>query len=600
MAKPVAQPKGNASPIAFALITGACVAAISALGATTFWHLYSAPSEKVRSGFVVADVSVGGVSRDEVRQVVRQRLERYANTQITLKVPGGARPVTAGELGYRPELAATLAQLEALGVQPQREAMLAEWTGESRPQSIAPTFSIDAASQASAIEPIARTIDQAAVDADVRVNPDTSVEVIPAKAGRRVNREELSRRLQAAFRGLETDVTVPVEPVAPAISDAAAAAAGKQAEQFVAAPLQVSAAGRNWTLSRGDLASWVVFVKAPDTTEKVRFELHPDRPRNWLTDRADELVKPARDARFRLKGGKLSVTTPEESGSQIDVVAALATLKAGAAKPEHRVELPVKTLAPRVGADQATKLTFPDLIAEAATVYGGGIPERSHNVELAAQRVDGVVVPPGASFSFNQSIGRTRLKDGYQVAFGIQADPDGVQTVPSVAGGICQVSTTLFHAAFWAGLQIDERHEHPYWIPKYGVPPKGMTGLDTTVDEDSGLDFRFKNTTNAPLLIQASTDGNRVTFQLHGTKPGWEVTTTGPSLSSFVKADPTFVRQEDATLAAGRALQVEEARDGFDSLVTRKVTKAGTVLDELEVRSHYAPSRNVILVGTRR
>ena len=127
-----------------------------------------------------------------------------------------------------------------------------------------------------------------------------------------------------------------------------------------------------------------------------------------------------------------------------------------------------------------------------------------------------------------------------------------------------------------------------------------MTGLDTTVDEDGGLDFRFKNTTGAPILVQAATDGAQVTFQLLGTKPGWEIQTSGPALSNFVKADPTFVRQDDATLAAGRALQVEEARDGFDAVVTRTVRRGGGVVDELRVASHYAPSRNVVLVGTRR
>src|SRR5439155_19812888 len=118
--------------------------------------------------------------------------------------------------------------------------------------------------------------------------------------------------------------------------------------------------------------------------------------------------------------------------------------------------------------------------------------------------------------------------------------------------------------------------------------------------EDSGLDFRFRNTTGAPILVQATTDGNRVLFQLHGARTGWEVQTSGPSLSSFVRADQAFVRQEDSTLAAGRALQGEEARDGFAAVVTRTVRKGGTVIDDLRLESHYAPSRNVVLVGTRR
>jgi vancomycin resistance protein YoaR len=599
MARPT-PPKRGAAPLAFGLIAGGCLAAIAALGAATFWSVYAAPSRTVSAGVSVADVEVGGLAREEVRELVRARLERYAGTPLTVSVPGGARRLTAAELGYRPELAATLAQIEALAVAPRREAMLAEWTGEARPRSIAPAFSIDDARLSAAAERLAAEVDQAPIDADVRMHADTRVEVVPSRPGRRLSRDELARRVQQAFRAMETEVAAPVEPVAAAISDADAGAAARQAEQFVAGPLEVVADGRAWTLSRGDLASWVTFVKSPQGAERVSFQLHPERPRNWLIDRASDLARPARDARLKLKGGRPTVASPEVPGLELDRAGSLAAIRAAATRPDRRAELPLRALAPAVTAAQAAQLAFPDLLAESATVYAGGTAERSHNVELAASRVDGAVVPPGASFSFNAALGRTRLRDGYRMAYGIQSGDDGVQTVPSVAGGICQVATTLFHATFWSGLQIEERHEHPYWIPKYGLPPRGLTGLDTTVDEDSRLDFRFKNTTGAPILVQASTDGSQVVFQLLGTRTGWEVRATGPSLSKFVKADPTFVRQEDPTLAVGRALQVEEARDGFEAVVARTVSKGGRVIDELKVESRYAPSRNVVLVGTRR
>src|SRR5205814_5818777 len=117
---------------------------------------------------------------------------------------------------------------------------------------------------------------------------------------------------------------------------------------------------------------------------------------------------------------------------------------------------------------------------------------------------------------------------------------------------------------------------------------------------DSGLDFQFKNTSSGALLVRATTDGNKVTFQLLGAKPDWQVAVGQPVLSAFVKTDLAFQRQEDPTLDAGRAIQVEEARDGFDALVTRTVSKGAQMIDKLEVRSHYNPSHNVVLVGTKR
>src|SRR5688500_3895471 len=133
----------GAAPVAFGLIAGSCLTAIGLLGAATVWSVYSTPSASVSAGVSVADVDVGGMPRDGVREVVRARLERYAGTTISVSLPDGPRRFTASELGYQPELAATLAQLEAIGVAPRRDAILAEWGGETRPRSIAAAFSVD-------------------------------------------------------------------------------------------------------------------------------------------------------------------------------------------------------------------------------------------------------------------------------------------------------------------------------------------------------------------------------------------------------------------------------------------------------------------------
>ena len=99
-----------------------------------------------------------------------------------------------------------------------------------------------------------------------------------------------------------------------------------------------------------------------------------------------------------------------------------------------------------------------------------------------------------------------------------------MHTVPSVAGGICQVATTLFQPVFWAGYQLEERYWHLYWIPSY--TSRGIVGLDATVDADAGLDFKWINPTEDFVLIQASTDAEHVTFRLYGQKPPWRCGST--------------------------------------------------------------------------
>ena len=155
------------------------------------------------------------------------------------------------------------------------------------------------------------------------------------------------------------------------------------------------------------------------------------------------------------------------------------------------------------------------------------MPQKQHNVRLAASRLNNTIVRPGELFSFNKALGPTTLDNGYQIAFGIMsAGGRDHKTVPSVAGGICQVATTLFQPVFWSGYQIEERHWHLYWIPNYSS--KGVVGLDATVDGEVGLDLQFVNNSNSYLLIQSRTDASSVTFELYGTKPQWQVKVDGP------------------------------------------------------------------------
>jgi vancomycin resistance protein YoaR len=248
-----------------------------------------------------------------------------------------------------------------------------------------------------------------------------------------------------------------------------------------------------------------------------------------------------------------------------------------------------------VSGENLAALSIKERIEESRTTFAGSVPEKAHNIRLAAERLHGVVVPPGGLFSFNREAGPTTLETGYQWGFGITSGTDGLHTVPSVAGGICQVATTLFQAFFWSGYRLEERHWHLYWIPNY--TSRDVVGLDATVDEDSDLDLQFTNSTPYPVLIQASTDADSVTFRLYGTRPSWTVAVAPPQISDRVPADPTPVVEEDPTLPAGRRIAVETAREGFTVVVNRTVTEGGDVRT-LPLKSVYQPSRNVTLVGS--
>ncbi|HMM40711.1 MAG TPA: VanW family protein [Thermomicrobiales bacterium] len=295
-----------------------------------------------------------------------------------------------------------------------------------------------------------------------------------------------------------------------------------------------------------------------------------------------------------------AVVAPEGAlpGRTVDIAASVRAVTRNTLGGEGRTALVVDEQKDPASGESA--IVINEALASASTYYGNSSYNRATNVEVAAAALDGALVAPGGTFSFNNAIGGTAsLDDGYQVGFGIVAGENGVpRTVPSVAGGICQVSTTVFQAAFWAGMPIGTRNWHLYWIPNYGNGPGGLTGLDATVEPDYGLDFTFYNPTDSWLAVRAVADGEWLTVELWGTSQGWQVQADDPVISNVVKADPTMVYQQSDQLGPGEQIFVEHAEDGFSAAIHRVVKdKDGNVIDDTTFNSYYQPSRNVTLVG---
>ena len=237
-----------------------------------------------------------------------------------------------------------------------------------------------------------------------------------------------------------------------------------------------------------------------------------------------------------------------------------------------------------------------DMLGRAATSYAGSSPPRGHNVRLATSKLNEIWVAPGGVFSFNQEIGPTTVDAGFQRGFGINLK-DG--RVDPVAGGVSQVSSTLFQAVYWAGLEIVERWPHIHWDQRYGEPPSGSLGLDATVD-DPAIDFKFRNTSGYWIRIEVEAGDSAIAFTIYGLDPGWEVKSAEPVTTNVVIKSEEVDRQEDPELPAGEEFQVSRAESGFDLKLVREVIgKDGKVLENDHLISRYLPASNILLVGTK-
>lgn len=174
---------------------------------------------------------------------------------------------------------------------------------------------------------------------------------------------------------------------------------------------------------------------------------------------------------------------------------------------QEQYTIPLKTLYPNVTTNQIGREAFPDLLSEFTTSFTSSNSNRSTNIVLAAAKIDGTVLMPGESFSYNQVVGKRTAAAGFKEA---AAYANG-EVVQELGGGICQVSSTLYNAVLYANLEVTERYNH-YFKPSYVKP-----GFDATVSW-GGPDFCFKNNRTYPIKIICDSSGKNLHISIYGLK----------------------------------------------------------------------------------
>lgn len=326
------------------------------------------------------------------------------------------------------------------------------------------------------------------------------------------------------------------------------------------------------------------------------------------TDKFAQLIKPLQqkaykepvNAQFVIENNRVTTFKESEDGIQLDIASAqefmenslVDSVKSGTSK-NFTFEVPAIALKPEITTEEANSFGIVEEIGSGTSLFYHSIPNRIHNVKLAASRVSGILVKPGEEFSFVKHLGDVSRTTGYATAYVIQNG----RTVLGDGGGVCQVSTTLFRAILNSGLPITERHAHSYRVSYYeeDSPP----GLDATVFYPS-VDLKFVNDTGNYILIQSTidTEALRLTYTLYGKKDGRTVNITKPVVSGFASA-PAPLYQDDPTLPKGTTKQVDFAASGATASFQRVVKdKNGKIVTDEKYVSKYSPWRAVFLVGT--
>lgn len=275
-----------------------------------------------------------------------------------------------------------------------------------------------------------------------------------------------------------------------------------------------------------------------------------------------------------------------ESEDGLDFAISLDEAKALLETEQEQYEIKLKVLKPSVTTDQIGNEAFPDLLATCTTTYITSKVGRTTNLKLASSKINGYVLMPGETFSYNDVVGERTIEAGFQMA-GVYSNG---QEVEGLGGGICQISSTLYNIAVKSNLEIVERENHLFLT---GYLPAGQ---DATVVYGS-IDFKFKNTRNYPVKIVSTVDGGYVTMKMYGLKEENEPTITFETVYHETLY-PKTVYQDTTTLAPGQTRVQSSGRNGCKSTTYKVVKQNGVVVSRTELSSDtYRAMDKIVLRG---
>ncbi len=453
--------------------------------------------------------------------------------------------------------------------------------------SVDPVVSYGKTSTREHLDAIARAVDVKPVEGGVTVRGTDPV-AHEAKDGRAVDRAAVLGLLDAALLSqTNASAALPVETIDPSVSTADAQTAAASARSWLSGPLSLTHGGHTWTIARQDLGQYLSFARQ-QASPHLRPTFDSPVTRGWFDYITRQVGRPGKDASFTVtNGGKRVWVKQGTAGYGVVPGPTIANMNAAAAGTGSRSATAVFGQAP-------PSLSYADAKALRITTRIGtyttsvaGTTNRLDNVRLGSALLNDTLIAPGKVFSVNETTGERTAAKGFKMAPTIING----KLEDSVGGGMCQVSTTVFNAAFEAGLQIVERHNHELYISHYPL------GRDATVSYGA-YDLKFRNDTPNWILLKTDFTGWSLTVSLYSSPLHRKVVAWTNSWYDIVPF--TVHKSRDPSLAKGQTRVQTPGVNGMSIDCFRKVYDAnGKLLWNDDFKSVYSMVREILMVGTK-
>ena len=545
--------------------------------------VYAGSSSSLAHGVRIDGVDVGGMSSAQATKALEQRARSTLAKPVAFVAAGHTFEISAANLRLSPDWSAAVAAARDKGdgfgpLRGFRRMKLRVFGGD-----VVASATYRPAALKAELARIAKTVDRPHREAAV-ARHGLRIAVVPATTGRVLDRKEAGAAIVAALASLSrgAPVTLPMRADQPRVTGANLASALAQARTAVSAPVVLTLGPTRYRIPRWRIAT---LLKLP-ANGATRLRIGGPAADAFFKAKQKVVDTPAHDAQFVVTTNGIRVQ-PSKDAQVLDVPKTVAALLAAASRPANRTaQITVATQAPERTTQDALAMGINGLYSSYTTYYGG-VPNRIHNVQVVSHLVDNTLIPPGKEFSFNGTTGdRNAAKGLLEAPVIINGELQN-----GLGGGTCQVSTTVFNAAYEGGLPITARTNHALYISHY---PQGR---DATVNYPD-TDLKFVNDTGHWLLLRTFVSSSSLTVNLYGTPLHRKVVSeTSPLVTTG--AVPQVITK-DPSLLVGEKVVDQQGSPPLSTSVNRKVyDEKGKLLYDNTWYSSYVGEKTEIRVGTK-
>jgi vancomycin resistance protein YoaR len=559
------------------------LAAVLVLGGTTLGLAFAGSPKRLPAGSQIAGVDVSGLTPGDARAMLKQRSRELGRVPVVFTANGKRWRVkpdaVVADIDWAAAVEAARQQGEGFGpFRGLKRLGVRVFGGDVAPRATVYQAAID-----SYVSRFAQAVDRPRAEPYLHLR-GLQPEVVPGHAGTLLDRSAAERVLVRALTGLlRKPVALTLRADRPHLATADLAGAKVKAETALSAPVDLSYGSGSWHLTRVKIARLLALPRGGSTELMLTGPLAP----HFLANLRKRIDHAPRDASFEVGARNIVRVVPAEAGRSLDVEATTRNLLAAMlSTTNRRADLQVATAAPERTTSEARAMGITGLVGAYETFYGG-VPNRIHNVQLVSHLIDNHFIAPGDEFSFNGTTGERTPDKGFLEAPVIING----ELKTGLGGGICQVSTTTFNAAYDAGLSITERTNHALYISHYPL------GRDATVNYPD-TDLKFVNDTDHWLWLRTFVGSSSLTVALYGAPQHRRIESDVSPL--VVTGPPPVKRVRDPNLLVGQTSVEEDGSPSRSTSVRRRVyTADGKLLYDHTWYSSYRAEPRVIRVGTK-